>query len=882
MTKKTENIEFENSEDMHVLVRYTQNLRVLINFAVYLALLDNKKRVSLTHLFYAFLFYPSALQKVISAKLKPNVKAVLALEPKLFERVNKEMEEKGVETFVKEVIEKTNKIINNDKLAQNVVLSTDVKQAFEVALRFARRSGSYYIGLEHVFAGLLVVAHDKPVEKFKDILVSFSPIKEFIVEILDSHKKILELFNQTKSDKLLKPISSAINAGDQYNLPESNFLYRYSVDLVQYLKSNLPSTDLIAPRLKYRASIASHLDSTTYHNVLLVGDHGVGKTFAVYDLAMQLAEKNTMFAENIKEIRVINFPEIVATAKFGVEVEKRFLGVLNDLYGKTDTILFLDDIHKLIAPPARGGMNLGHVLKDFLRSTNVRIIAGIPTQDYEAMHQYYADVFNFFHNINITEPEESVVQDILLRHMSVYIQKFQFFETESLDNYVSAIKSIITLSKEYILDGVLPNKAVKVLEGVISKKRLMAIKEFTDLNKLSEQYEDLENVLQHYLDLGDFSKAQKVEKNIMSVEKKENVLYQKAVKKMEITVQDVYDYVAEKTKLPIKLLDKAELTTLKELEDALKKHIYSQDHAINAVAYAVKRGRLGIVDKDRPWASFLFLGPTGVGKTGLAKALASVLFGDEKEHLIQLDMSEFMEKHSISKLIGSPPGYVGFEEGGYLTERIKKTPFAVVLFDEIEKASNDVLNLLLQILEDGRLTDSHGETVSFRHTIIILTSNIGADKLFAEKVSGFVKQGDSMASNYDEIKEILLKQLKKKLRPELINRLDDVVVFNALSKQDASNILNSILEQLNTNLITYNVEITLSAKAKNYLIDLGFTPEYGARALRRIVQNKVENILADYMLTTGLKRYTKKKQKTKLVIDFDSKTKKLVIKDKNK
>ena len=832
-------------------IRFTSNLKEILNLAAFVASVDQKKRVNVNHLLIAFLLRESSLQKLIIERIQYDKKALLPASQKLLEKVSKQLNS-GENT-------KSNGIKAKNVL--EIQFSKEVRDILDLAIRFAQKSNSYYVGSEHVFVAVLVYLHDIKLEKYKEFLKHFEPLKDFIVELIDSHKKVFNIIGANVISGKQRPISPAISAGDQYSPAEHDFLYKYTMNLYDYIKLHFGSTDLVVSRNSLTKKVLSNLYTSASNSTLLVGHSGVGKTFLIYDLAIQIQKKKLNVDGKYKEVRVLNIPEIMATVKFATDIEKRFLGILNELFGQDDIILFMDDLHVLIAPTARGGYNLGPALKDFLRSHKVNIVAAIDKAAYETIQPYYTDLFNLFSVLELNEPKTGVVYKILKRHLDFYPKRVPLFEHIDKEKYLPAIKSIVKLSKDYILDGFLPLKAVHTLEGVLAKKLADMISKLNSVNVLSAKYENIEDKVQHLMEIGDFKQAEKLEKEIEKLEKQEYKLLSSAGKQTVVTVQDVYDYIAELTGLPINMLDKAELSALKELESALKKYILSQDHAVQSVAYAVKRGRLGLVNKDKPWASLLFLGPTGVGKTGLAKALAKVLFGDDSEHFIQLDMSEFMEKHSVSKLIGSPPGYVGYEEGGYLTERIKETPFAVVLFDEIEKASPDVLNILLQILDDGRLTDSKGQIVSFKHTIIILTSNIGADKLFKDKVSGFMNNDRSINwKNYTEIKEKLLKQLKKHLRPELINRLDEVIVFNVLSSDQILQILDNIIQELNQRLSKFGINVRLTKQAKNFLIKEGYSPEYGVRSLRRVVQNQVENVVADYMLTKGRNLYEQAKK----------------------
>ncbi len=868
-------VKINNNEDSNKpIARFTDNVKTCFLLASEFTNIDRRKRISIVDLFYALLFYPSSVQELLAQKFSKNMEPVIKLKPRLFSKINKLIERQNGINGVLQLFKSRKKSINT---LESLSFSKEVMQVLEIALRFAQKSGSFYIGLEHILAGVLVVMHDYHKKLYTPVLNVFGNIKEFIVELIEGHKKVVNVVNKTNEKQNFRIVSNAIMAGDQFSGPETNFLDRYTINLTKFLSGIFTSDSLVYSRTTYIYKMVSSLESSTFSNLLLVGEHGVGKTFLVYDLAKKLASKEVSISGLFPEIRKINLPEIVATAKFGSEVEKKLLGLLNEALDNKNVIIYLENFHQFIAPPSRGGMNLSQLLIDFLRSNKLKIIAELPTSEFENMSNFYEFIFNLFNVVEIEETSNAETFEILKKHLEIAIKNLYILQALDIKEYYPALRSIIELSEEYILEGYFPHKAIKIFEGVISRKLEKVLLELKNLEVINRDQDILETKLQYHVDIGELDKAKKIEELLNQLMVKEEKILTQATKKTIVRVQDVYDYIADITGLPIKLLDKAELQTLLELEARLSEYIVGQKQAVKSIAYAVKRGRLGIVDKNRPWASMLFLGPTGVGKTALAKTLAQVLFGNDVDHFIQLDMSEFMEKHSVSKLIGSPPGYIGYEEGGYLTERIKKNPFSVVLFDEIEKASPDVLNILLQILEDGRLTDSHGDTVSFKHTIIILTSNIGADKLFAEKIKGFIDYPTGTYTNIDAVKELLLKQLKKKLRPELINRLDEVVVFNPLSSKHARQILDINIKQLNEILKPKSIQVKLTTSAKNYLVKVGFSTEFGARTLRRVMQRHVETLITDYMLSKNYQKY--KREALTLLIDFDRKNKSLLIKN---
>ncbi len=528
-----------------------------------------------------------------------------------------------------------------------------------------------------------------------------------------------------------------------------------------------------------------------------------------------------------------------------------------------NTILFIDEIHNIVSTGTMGGTSdIASILKPALLQDGFRCIGATTTEEYSATFEADPALARRFQPIVLKEAsvDDTLkilenVKPILEKHHNIRIGK-------------DALRAAVTLSDRYVSDRYLPDKAIDLLDEVAASKRLSIEKEYGDIADLHTKLKKVQEQKENAIIASSMLKAEKLQKeeeklSEVIANRVKECAEDKQSRRNRIGEDDVREIVSKWTGIPLDTLGKKEKNALLKLENELEAHVIGQNEACRLVASAIKRARTGISNAERPWASFLFLGPTGVGKTELARVLTKKLFGDE-DRLIQIDMSEMMEMHSVSKLIGSPPGYVGFQQGGLLTEKVKHQPHSVILFDEIEKAHPDVLNVLLQILEYGHLTDGRGKQINFKNTIVILTSNIGAEDIRRNKVLGFgesmkVRKDKEIDNAYSRMKTELLDKLKDTLRPELLNRIDDVVIFRSLTRKDALIIVGLLINDLNRRLVEENVEVELSKKALEYVVKEGFSDEYGARPLRRLVQDSVENILAEYLLTHKM---NKKKIKT--------------------
>ena len=843
---------------------FSANLRRVLHAAWFIAVKEGKKRVSLRHLLAALVAVPDTAAQTI-------LREVLSLDPqKIYSKLVTKVPLKQVKESLKTPLDK------------DLPLHASVKDVLFEALKLSKRTGAYYVGAEHVFLTALVYIYkNKRVypRLFRIFKLDKIDLETLVFNVLQrslTPVRILEQQLRAGDEAILgtKPISADLG---EAGLPEEAIFAAFTKDVLQDAIAQTGGK-YILQRDEYISKILAALQSRVTRNVLLVGESGVGKTYLVYDLALRISKGEVPFYFANKKIVRLSLPEIVATSKFPLDMEKRIMAVFNYIYGKEDIILFIDNMQHILHPSPKGGVSLYTLLLPILESGKVQILATMPKDEFRLFSEYATAFNRVFNVVQVEEPSEAEVLEIL----RLYLMQWEPLLKVFIDN--KSLQGLVKLTNEYLQGMVQPQKAVSTLDAVISKKLLEVLtpakKEFALKNELKA----LEGLKDTYLELGDVAKLESIQKQAELLEKELFELGEERKrilnKGIVVKEQDIRSHLAQVTGLPLYSVSTEERVSLLQLEKVLKKRIVAQDEAVKKVAYAIKRGRLGIKGGNRPWASFLFLGPTGVGKSELAKTLARYLFGDDKERLIQIDMSEFMESHSVSRLIGSPPGYVGHEKGGYLTERVKKNPYSVVLFDEIEKAADNVLNILLQILEDGRLTDSKGETVSFKNTIIILTSNIGAEEIFKDKVLGFLrdeKQSESVTTAYESMKEMLIKELYRKLRPELINRLDDIIIFRTLTKKDAARILEILLEDLNALLKEKYIEVVVLPRGKRFLVNKGFSKEFGARALRRVLQEYVENTVADYILQRGWKLDPIRRKPRKIFLDYNKHTKRLEV-----
>ena len=635
------------------------------------------------------------------------------------------------------------------------------------------------------------------------------------------------------------------------NKKKADILEQYGVDLTQ--KAAEGKLDPVIGRKSEISRLMQILSRRTKNNPCLVGEPGVGKTAVIEGLAQQIAAGVVPDSMKEKRILTMDLSGMVAGSKYRGEFEERMKRLIQEVKNAGNIILFLDEVHTIIgAGGAEGAIDASNILKPSLARGEVQLIGATTIAEYRKYIEKDAALERRFQPVTVEEPNEEQCLEILEGLKTKY-EEHHHVEIEE-----EALRAAVRLSSRYISDRFLPDKAIDVVDEACSKVSLRGFKAPESIYQLEELIEKLRVDMEDAIRAGDINEASVLNKEREEARKKLTQTknrFQKRMSEKEVTVteDDVAGVVAEWTKVPVQRLKESESARLQKLEQTLHKRVIGQDEAVSAVAKAVRRGRVGLKDPKRPIGSFLFLGPTGVGKTELSKALAEALFGNE-EAMIRVDMSEYMEKHSVAKMIGSPPGYVGHDDGGQLSEQVRRRPYSVVLFDEIEKAHPDVFNILLQVLDDGHITDSQGRKVDFRNTVIIMTSNAGAKAIIDPKKLGFNARED-LADDYKQMKSNVMKEIKLLFRPEFLNRIDEILVFHPLGKEEMKKIVslmcNELIKRAKEQL---NIKLTIRDSVKKHIVETGTDQKYGARPLRRALQNQLEDRLAEALLNGDVKR----------------------------
>jgi ATP-dependent Clp protease ATP-binding subunit ClpC len=709
------------------------------------------------------------------------------------------------------------------------------KRVLELSFRETRRLGHNYIGTEHLLLGILKEGESVAVRILMELGVDPQKLTSEIVRIL----------NEEAPGTAGDPKSKASYA----NTPTLN---QFGRDLTEMAREN--KFDPIIGRDKEIERVIQILSRRTKNNPCLIGEPGVGKTAIAEGLAQRIVEGN--IPETLKDKRVVtlDLSAMVAGAKYRGEFEERLKKALEEIRKAGNVILFIDEMHTIIgAGAAEGAIDASNILKPSLARGEIQVIGATTLNEYKKHVEKDAALERRFQPIMVGEPTEEEAIKILKGIRDKYEAHHSVKITDD------ALEEAVRLSARYITDRFLPDKAIDLIDEAASKVRLKSFTAPPDLKKLEEQVESLRSEKEDAIRNQEFEKAANIRdqehKLKEELERAKNKWYQKNQTKTDtVTGDDIAEIVSSWTGIPVKRLVEEEAERLMKMEDILHQRVVGQDEAVKAVSKAIRRGRVGLKDPKRPIGSFIFLGPTGVGKTELSKALAEALFGDEKA-MIRIDMSEYMEKFTVSRLVGSPPGYVGYEEGGQLTEKVRRKPYSVLLFDEIEKAHPDVFNILLQILDDGRLTDAQGRVVDFRNTVIIMTSNIGGRLITEPKKLGFASASDNDSEkSYEEMKNNVMGELKKTFRPEFLNRVDEIIVFHPLDEEHIKKIVDIMIDTLAKRLQQNDINIKVSEEARVYLAKKGYDKAYGARPLRRAIQNMIEDRLAEEMLDGKVKK----------------------------
>ena len=706
------------------------------------------------------------------------------------------------------------------------------KRVFEISFMEAKKLNNNFIGTEHLLLGIMKegdsVASRIIVELGVDIQKIFSDLVKTLTEENNgtsqgTHKK--QGNNQTPTlNSFGKDLTADATAG---------------------------KLDPIIGRDNEIERIIQILSRRTKNNPCLIGEPGVGKTAVVEGLAERIVEGN--IPENLKDKRVVTLDvsSMVAGAKYRGDFEERLKKCLQEIKKTGNVILFIDEIHTIVgAGAAEGAIDAANILKPLLARAEIQVIGATTLNEYRKYIEKDAALERRFQPVIVGEPTVDETIQILKGIRDKYEAHHKVKITDE------AINAAVKLSSRYINDRYLPDKAIDIMDEAASKVKLASLTAPKEVKKIEEKIDEIIKEKEDAINTQDFEKAAK----LRDKEQKEKAKLEKVkldweqknqIETTEVTENEIAEVIAKWTGIPVSRVSEAETSRLKNLEAELHKRVIGQDDAITAVSKAVRRGRVGLKDPKRPIGSFIFLGPTGVGKTETCKALAECLFGDENA-MIRVDMSEYMEKHTVAKLIGSPPGYVGYDDGGQLTEKVRRKPYSVILFDEIEKAHPDVFNILLQILEDGRLTDSQGRTVDFKNTVIIMTSNVGARNITEHKSIGF-SSAEEKNKNYEQIKSEVMSELKKEFRPEFLNRVDEIIVFKQLDETEIEKIVDIMIKNSISRLNERDIKVTVTNAMKKHIAKKGFDPLYGARPLRRAIQSLVEDELAEDILDGKIK-----------------------------
>ncbi len=628
-------------------------------------------------------------------------------------------------------------------------------------------------------------------------------------------------------------------------------LDQYSRDLTALAAEG--KLDPVIGREKEITRLIQILSRRTKNNPCLVGEPGVGKTAIAEGLAQRIVADLVPDTVKNKRVVVLDLSSMVAGSKYRGEFEERIRNVLNEVKENKGILLFIDELHTIIgAGGAEGALDASNILKPSLSRGEIQLIGATTLEEYRKYIEKDAALERRFQPITVEEPTEEETLEIL-KGLRPYYERHHKVEIQD-----EALEAAVKMSVRYINDRFLPDKAIDIIDEAASKVQLCGYRKMPELEQLELELKSLSGEKEEALKTADILRAKEAQKRQEEVEQQIEKLRQKEKRRAKrngaaVTEASVAEIVSDWTKIPVQRLTEGETKRLAHLEKELHKRVIGQDEAVKAVAQAVKRGRVGLKDPNRPIGSFLFLGPTGVGKTELSKALAETVFGSEQA-MIRVDMSEYMEKHSVSKMIGSPPGYVGYEEGGQLSEKVRRNPYSVILFDEIEKAHPDVFNILLQVLDDGHITDAQGRKIDFKQTIIIMTSNAGAQAIIEPKRLGFVS-GTDEKRDYERMRAGVMEEVRRLFKPEFLNRIDEIMVFHTLNKEHIKKIVNILLATLEKRC-REQMEITLKVtnSAKEHLAESGFDSKYGARPLRRAIQNQIEDALANEILEGKIKR----------------------------
>ncbi len=782
-------------------------------------------------------------------------------------------------------------------------------KVLELAEKLAKKLQHNYIGTEHILAGLLqegtgvaakVLAENHLEEKKllelieelispgdRAILLDADGYSPRTQKVLDTAEKEAEHFNseevgtehlllavikenESAAVRLLNTLSMNLqklyvdllvamgeegsfsreelksSRGRKRNLEATPVLDQYSRDLTKLATEG--KLDPVIGREEEIRRVIQILSRRGKNNPCLIGEPGVGKTAIAEGLAQQISLGLVPEPVAGKRVITLDLSSMIAGSKYRGEFEERIKKVIREVIGAGNILLFMDELHTIIgAGGAEGAMDASNILKPYLARGELQMIGATTVEEYRKYIERDVALERRFQPVMVEEPSVEATVEILKGLRRFYERHHQVAITEE------GLEAAARLSDRYVSDRFLPDKAIDLMDEAAAKVRLEGMKDSTNLQDIRIEINRVTDEMEEAIQRMEIKAASELRKEKEALQADYEKLQKKAKKalkrkKAEVGENEIAEVVAQWTKIPVKRLAEEETVKLRKLESVLHKRVIGQEEAVTAVAKAVRRGRVGLKDPNRPIGSFLFLGPTGVGKTEISKALAEAMFGSE-DAMVRVDMSEYMEKHSVSKMIGSPPGYVGYDEGGQLSEKVRRNPYSVILFDEIEKAHPDVFNILLQVLDDGHITDAQGRKIDFKNTIIIMTSNAGAQSIIEPKALGFASVEDAK-HNYDRMKDSVMEEVRRIFKPEFLNRIDETIVFHALTKEDMKKIVGLMAKTLVTRCKKQmGIELRITGNVKAYIVDAAYEPKYGARPLRRMIQNKIEDGLAEEILS---------------------------------
>ena len=714
-----------------------------------------------------------------------------------------------------------------------LLLTPRTKRLFDESFNEAKKLNHKYVSPEHL---LLALINEKDG-------VGYTILSEMNIDLKELRSELKIFLTGKNSDE--------INDGNEDQDMESSTptLDQYSRDITQMAREG--RLDPVVGRELENKRVLEILCRRIKNNPCLIGEPGVGKTAVIEGLAQKIVDGNIPELLKGKRLVGLDISAMVAGAKYRGEFEDRLKKVMEEIKNNSDIIAFIDEIHTIIgAGGAEGAIDASNILKPALARGEIQCIGATTIDEYRKHIEKDSALERRFQPVMVAEPSKEETL-LILKGLR---DKYEAHHRVKISD--EALEAAVELSDRYISDRYMPDKAIDLMDESAAKIRIENLVAPPDVKQIEADIESLAKEKEEAIIAQQFEKAAALRDDEKALKEKLDSVKrewstQNSVQGLTVTRENIASVVSLWTSIPVEKLTEKESDRLLKLEDILKKRVIGQNEAVKAVSRAVRRARVGLRDPKRPIGSFIFLGPTGVGKTELCKALAEVMFSDENS-IIRIDMSEYMEKHSVSKLIGSPPGYVGYEEGGQLTEAVRRKPYSVVLLDEIEKAHPDVFNILLQIMEDGRLTDGKGKLVNFKNTIIIMTSNVGAHTIKKQKAMGFTVD-NSNNSDYEKMKENIMEELKSSFRPEFLNRIDDIIVFHKLSEEDMLSIVDLMLNSVVLRLKEKNINITFNEECKKYILDKGFDLNYGARPLRRLITKEVEDRLSEELLMGNVK-----------------------------